>query len=74
MPTPPLTPDQRALARDLAGALRADADEFLRQLTEILAGTAPAAVFGAAQTALRDLALRFAARACEQRLRGKKRL
>ncbi len=67
-----LTTQQQALAEELADGLRPDAADFLRRLTELLAAADAAAVFGDTQIALRDLALRFAARACERRLREKK--
>jgi hypothetical protein len=56
----------------LAAALQQEIEPFLQQLVHTLAATEPAAVFGDTQLVLRDLALRFAARACEARLRGEK--
>ncbi len=59
-------------AQELADALRPEVELFAQQLADLLAGADPATLFGDTQLRLRDLALRFAARACEARLRGKK--
>ena len=67
-----LTPQQQALAQELAALLQDDADDFLRELTQTLAAADPADLFGDTQFILRDLALRFAARACARHLREKK--
>jgi hypothetical protein len=64
--------DPRPRAQELADALRPEVELFVQQLADLLARTESAALFGDAQLTLRDLALRFAARACEARLRGKK--
>ena len=72
MPRPELTATQQDQARDLADALRPELELYLRRLTQTVAATDPAALFGDVQFALRDLALRFAAHACEQALRVKK--
>jgi hypothetical protein len=62
----------RPPAQELADALRPEVEHFVQQLAHLLANTEPTALFGDTQLTLRDLALRFAARACEARLRGKK--
>src|SRR5262245_29105771 len=63
VPRTELTPAQQDQARALAEALRPELELYLRRLTQTVAATTPAELFGDAQLTLRDLALRFAARA-----------
>jgi hypothetical protein len=65
-------PEQQALAQELAALLQGDADDFLRELTQTLTAADTADLFGQTQFVLRDLALRFAAKACARLLREKK--
>ena len=68
----PAALDPPAQTQELADALRPEVEQLVQRLTRLLADTEPAALFGDTQLALRDLALRFAARVCEAHLRGKK--
>lgn len=68
----PLTPQQEALAHDLANAIRQGTDGLIDQIARTLAATTDATLFGETEFKLRDLALLIAARAYEIHLREKK--
>jgi hypothetical protein len=72
VPQPQLTPEQEALAQQLAGALRQDAGGLIDQIARTLAATTDATLFGDTEFRIRDLALLIAARAYEVHLRQKK--
>jgi hypothetical protein len=72
MSPPPLTPQQEALARELADAIRQGTDDLITQIARILAATTDATLFGDTELRLRDLAHLIAARAYELHLRDKK--
>jgi len=70
---PALTPDQQAEADRIHAALVAAADTDLRDLAAQLATTTDATIFGANEFALRDIALRVAAKGLEIALEGRKK-
>jgi hypothetical protein len=72
MPAQQLTPQQEALARELADAIRQGTDDLITQIARTLAATTDATLFGDTELKLRDLALLIAARAYELHLRDKK--
>ena len=72
MPQPQLTPQQEALALDLADAIRQGTDDLITQIARTLAATTDATLFGDTELRLRDLAHLIAARAYELHLRDKK--
>jgi hypothetical protein len=71
MPTPP-RPDQEVTTRQLADELARLVDEELVAMVRALQQAGPDALFGATEFHLRDLALRIAAKAYQQRLGQKK--
>ena len=72
MSQPPLTPQQEALAQDLADAIRHGTDDLITQIARTLAATTDATLFGDTELKLRDIALLIAARAYALHLRDKK--
>jgi hypothetical protein len=72
MSQPPLTPQQEALAQQLADALRQGTDDLITQIARTLAATTDATLFGDTELKLRDIALLIAARAYQLHLRDKK--
>ena len=72
MSQPPLTPQQEALALELADAIRRGTDDLITQIARTLAATTDATLFGDTELKLRDLAHLIAARAYELHLRDKK--
>jgi hypothetical protein len=72
MSPPPLTPQQEALAQELADAIRRGTDDLITQIARTLAATTDATLFGDTELRLRDIALLIAARAYELHLRDKK--
>ena len=74
MSQPPLTPQQEALAQQLADAIRQGTDDLITQIARTLAATTDTTLFGDTELKLRDLAHLIAARAYELHLRQKKRL
>ena len=72
MSQPPLTPQQEALAQQLADALRQGTDDLITQIARTLAATTDATLFGDTELRLRDLAHLIAARAYQLHLRDKK--
>jgi hypothetical protein len=69
---PQLTPQQEALARELADSLRQGADDLITQIARTLAATTDATLFGGTELKLRGIALLIAARAYGLHLRQKK--
>jgi hypothetical protein len=69
---PPLTPEQEAFAQELADALRRGTADLIDQIARTLAATTDQTLFGDTEFAVRDLALRLAARAYALHLRQKK--
>ena len=69
---PPLTPQQQALAQELAAAIRLGTDDLVTQIARTLAATTDATLFGDTELRLRDLAHLLAARAYQLHLRDKK--
>ena len=72
MSQPQLTPQQEALAQELADAIRQGTDDLITQIARALAATTDATLFGDTELRLRDIALLIAARAYELHLRDKK--
>ena len=72
MSPPPLTPEQEALARELADAIRQGTGDLIDQIARALAAATDRTLFGDTELAIRDLALRLAARAYAIHLREKK--
>lgn len=71
MPEAP-RPDPQATAQALVAELHQLVDEELQQMVETLQEAEPAALFGATEFTIRDLALKIAAKAYQQRLDQKK--
>ena len=67
-----LTPQQEALAQELADAIRQGTDDLITQIARTLAATTDATLFGDTELKLRDLAHAIAARAYQLHLRDKK--
>jgi hypothetical protein len=72
MSQPQLTPQQEALAQELADAIRRGTDGLIDQIARTLAATTDATLFGDTELKLRDIAHAIAARAYELHLREKK--
>lgn len=72
MPSPPLSPDQRAAAEALAEAIRQAAAAEIDELARTLVATDDQHLFGATEFRLRDLAHQIAAKALQQHLARKK--
>jgi hypothetical protein len=72
MSQPQLTPQQEALAQELADAIRQGTDDLITQIARTLAATTGATLFGDTELKLRDLAHLIAARAYQLHLRDKK--
>ena len=72
MSQPPLTPQQEALAQELADAIRRGTDDLIIQVARTLAAATDATLFGDTELRLRDLAHLIAARAYQLHLRDKK--
>ena len=72
MSQPQLTPQQEALAQELADAIRQGTDDLITQIARTLAATTDATLFGDTELRLRDLAHLIAARAYQLHLRDKK--
>jgi hypothetical protein len=73
MPRPDLTAEQRDEADRILAALQQAAATDLRALAELLATKPDRELLGAAEFQLRDIALRFAAKALEAALDGRKK-
>jgi hypothetical protein len=69
---PQLTPEQEALAQQLADAIRQGTADLIDEIARALAATTDRTLFGDTELTVRDLALRLAARAYEIHLREKK--
>ena len=67
-----LTPQQEALAQELADAIRQGTDDLIAQIARALAATTDATLFGDTELKLRDIAHLIAARAYQLHLRDKK--
>jgi hypothetical protein len=72
MPSPPLSPEQRAEAHALAQAIRDAVATEIDQLAATLVATDDRHVFGPTEFAVRTLAHRIAAKAYEQHLARKR--
>ena len=72
MSQPQLTPQQEALAQEVADAIRQGTDDLITQIARTLAATTDATLFGETEFKLRDLAHALAARAYQLHLRDKK--
>jgi hypothetical protein len=72
MPSTRLSPEQRGEAEALAQAIREAVAAEIDQLAETLLSTDDRHVFGQTEFAVRDLALKVAAKAYEQHLARKK--
>jgi hypothetical protein len=72
MSQPQLTPEQEALAQQLAAALRHGTGDLIEQIARTLAATTDRTLFGDTELQIRDLALLLAARAYQIHLREKK--
>jgi hypothetical protein len=72
MSQPHLSPQQEALAQELADAIRQGTDDLITQIARTLAATTDATLFGDTELKLRDLAHLIAARAYQLHLRDKK--
>lgn len=68
----PRCPAQEAQARELAQAIAQVAEDELLEIARTLLDAEPAALFGPTEFKVRDLALRIAAKAYQQRLAQKK--
>jgi hypothetical protein len=68
------SPEQAAQARALATAIAASSEEELRAIVRMLLDADAASLLGASEFKIRDLALKIAAKAYEQRLAQQKRL
>ena len=72
MPPTPLRPEQLAEAKALALAIREATAAEIDELARTLVGADDSHLFGANEFKVRELALRIAAKAFEQRLARKK--
>ena len=70
---PTLTPEQQAEADRIFATLQQTALADLRELANLLATKDDSNTFGATEYALRDIALRIAAKALESALEGRKK-
>lgn len=70
---PELTPDQQAEADRIRHALLDAAAADIRELTELLATTDDAHIFGATEFVVRDIVHRIGAKAVETALEGRKK-
>jgi len=68
----PRSAEQEAQARELAQAIAEVTEEELLDIARTLVDAEPAALFGPTEFRIRDLALRIAAKAYQQRLAQKK--
>ena len=68
----PRSAEQEAQARELAAAIAEVTEEELLEIARALVEAEPAALFGATEFKVRDLALRIAAKAYERALAQKK--
>jgi hypothetical protein len=66
------TPEQEAQVRELAQAIAESSEAELLEIARTLLDSEPAALFGATEFKIRDLALKIAAKAYERRLDQKK--
>lgn len=67
-----LPPDQDVAAQQLAEELRDAIEDELREMVQLLQQADPASLFGPTEFKVRDLALKIAAKAYQQRLAQKK--
>jgi hypothetical protein len=67
-----LSPNQETEAKELAQAIATAAQEELLEIARTLVGSSPATLFGNNEFKIRDIILRVAAKAYEQRLAQKK--
>ena len=67
-----LPPDQDVAAEQLAEELGVAIEGELREMVQLLQAADPASLFGPTEFKIRDLALRIAAKAYQQRLAQKK--
>jgi hypothetical protein len=73
MPRQPLTPEQQAEAQRIYEALRAAADQPLREIAELLAAKPDAELLGATEFEVRDHAHAVGAAALASALEGRKK-
>jgi hypothetical protein len=66
------TPEQEAQVRELAQAIAESSEEELLAIARTLLDSDPASLFGDTEFKIRDLALKIAAKAYQQRLAQKK--
>jgi hypothetical protein len=66
------TPEREAQARELAAAIASSTEQELLEIARTLVGAEPETLFGDTEFKIRDLALKIAAKAYEQRLAQKK--
>jgi hypothetical protein len=66
------SPEREAQVRGLAAAIAESSEEELLEIARTLLDSDPAALFGATEFKIRDLALKIAAKAYQQRLDQKK--
>jgi hypothetical protein len=67
-----VTPERQAQARELAAAIAESSEQELLQIALTLLEAEPETLFGDTEFKIRDLALKIAAKAYEQRLAQKK--
>jgi hypothetical protein len=69
-----VTPERQAQARELAAAIAESSEQELLQIAlTLLEAEDPASLFGDTEFKVRDLALKIAAKAYEQRLAAQKK-
>jgi hypothetical protein len=68
----PLSPEQEAMARELAQVIAEAAQEDILEVARALAASTTATLFGQTEFVVRDIVLRIAAKAYQQHLAQKK--
>jgi hypothetical protein len=68
----PLSPEQEALAAELAAVIADAARDDILEVARALASSSTASLFGETEFKVRDIVLRIAAKAYEQHLSRKK--
>lgn len=66
------TPERQAQVRELAAAIAESSEQELLEIAATLLDSEPETLFGATEFKIRDLALKIAAKAYQQRLGQKK--
>jgi hypothetical protein len=67
------TPEKEARARELAAAIASSTEQELLEIARTLVEAEPQTLFGETEFKIRDLALKIAAKAYEQRLASEKK-